>query len=82
MVCREPDTKRALVRIVRTPMSGVLVDPTGKQSGRGAYLCHKASCWGAKLKKARVEQALRASISDEQWAQLVQYGKTLLAQHE
>ena len=36
--------KRQLVRVVRTT-GGVLVDPTGKLAGRGAYLHDKRSCW-------------------------------------
>ncbi len=40
--------KRQLVRVVRTA-EGVLVDPTGKLAGRGAYLHDRRSCWEAGL---------------------------------
>ena len=36
--------KRQLVRVVHTA-NGVLVDPTGKLAGRGAYLHDRRSCW-------------------------------------
>ena len=42
--CRAVMAKRALIRIVRTA-DGVRVDPTGKLTGRGAYLHDKRSCW-------------------------------------
>jgi uncharacterized protein len=42
--CRTVMAKRQLVRVVRTT-DGVLVDPTGKLAGRGAYLHDRRSCW-------------------------------------
>jgi len=33
--CRQVRAKRELIRIVRTPEGRVLIDPTGKKSGRG-----------------------------------------------
>ena len=45
--------KRQLVRLVRTEQ-GVLVDPSGKRAGRGAYLHDRRSCW---------EVALRGSLA-------------------
>ncbi len=37
--CREMKNKRDLIRVVRTPEGNIEIDPTGKKSGRGAYLC-------------------------------------------
>jgi hypothetical protein len=54
--------KRALIRVVRTP-EGVRVDPTGKASGRGAYLHDRRSCWEAGLRGA-LARALRTELSD------------------
>ena len=31
--------KKELIRVVRTPEGEVLIDLTGKKSGRGAYIC-------------------------------------------
>ena len=36
--CQEMKNKKELIRIVRTPESEILLDPTGKKSGRGAYV--------------------------------------------
>ena len=39
VACRQTGAKRQLVRVVRAPDGSVTIDPTGKRSGRGAYLC-------------------------------------------
>ena len=56
--CREMKEKKALLRIVRTPEGEVLLDSTGKKSGRGAYVCHDPAC----LKKARKSRALERAF--------------------
>ena len=38
VVTREKYPKQELIRVVRTPEGKVVVDLTGKQNGRGAYL--------------------------------------------
>jgi predicted RNA-binding protein YlxR (DUF448 family) len=67
--------KRTLIRIVRTPQ-GVVVDPTGKLAGRGAYLHNQLSCWTKGIKGA-LAQALRTEISDEDKDRLLAFGETL-----
>ena len=55
--CAAHRPKRELVRVVRTPEGTILLDPGGKKSGRGAYLCPDAAC----LKKARKARRLEFS---------------------
>ena len=38
VVTREKTHKMNLIRVVRTPEGNVIVDPTGKANGKGAYL--------------------------------------------
>jgi predicted RNA-binding protein YlxR (DUF448 family) len=38
-----------MIRLVRTPQ-GIVVDPTGKLAGRGAYLHDRRECWELSLK--------------------------------
>lgn len=64
VVCREHGGKRALTRVVRTA-EGVVVDPTGKMNGRGAYLCDKASCWQRALTGEVLARALRTPLTDQ-----------------
>ncbi len=56
--CREMKDKRVLLRIVRTPEGEILLDSTGKKSGRGAYVCPDPEC----LKKARRSKALERAF--------------------
>ena len=56
--CREMRDKRVLLRIVRTPEGEILLDSTGKKSGRGAYVCPDPEC----LKKARRSKALERAF--------------------
>lgn len=55
VVTREKLPKKELVRIVRTN-DGVIVDPTGKVNGRGAYL---------KIDKNVFEKAKQTKILDK-----------------
>ncbi len=57
--CRLEAGKRTLIRIVRTADQRVVVDPTGKASGRGAYLHGTRSCWEKALKGSSIEHALK-----------------------
>lgn len=63
VACRQQQAKRALVRAVRTGEGRVVVDPTGKLAGRGAYVCHQARCWQAALRKDGLARALKTTIS-------------------
>jgi predicted RNA-binding protein YlxR (DUF448 family) len=50
-----------MIRLVRTA-EGILVDPTGKLAGRGAYLHDRRECWERALKGA-LSHALKVEIS-------------------
>ena len=74
--CREIRPKRELIRIVRTE-SGVEIDPTGKRSGRGTYLCKTKSCWDAALKKEHLDRALRTKTTAKDKKGLALYAEML-----
>ncbi len=67
--------KRQLVRIVRSA-DGVLVDPTGKLAGRGAYLHDRRSCWETGL-KGSLAHAIRVNLTAADREHLVAFMKTL-----
>lgn len=77
VACKESKPKRELLRVVRTPDGHVLLDATGKKSGRGAYLCARYSCWETALKKKRLEQEFEVSISEEDRVGLEAFVTTL-----
>lgn len=75
--CRRTSAKREFVRLVRTPQGRIEVDPSGKKSGRGAYLCPSAACWEAALSKGRLSSALKTTIEAEAKAFLLEYAQSL-----
>lgn len=72
IACRQVAGKRSLVRLVRTA-DGVVIDPTGKKAGRGAYLHPYQECWQAGLRTHRIEQALRTRLTEPERATLAAY---------
>jgi predicted RNA-binding protein YlxR (DUF448 family) len=67
VACRQTSAKRQLVRIVRTPDGRVTVDPTGKLSGRGAYVCDSPTCRQAAVKqRGAVARALKVETIPEE----------------
>ena len=77
VACRRTTAKRELVRIVRTPQGTVETDPTGKKSGRGAYLCKAQQCWQLVLKKGRLDNALKAKLTPQEKEALLEYAHSL-----
>lgn len=73
--CGEMKSKKEMVRVVKTE-SGIFLDATGKQNGRGAYLCANAEC----LKKAKkckgLERSFKMPVSSEIYEELEKEMKT------
>lgn len=74
VACRSERPKREMVRIVRAPDGVVSVDPTGKQSGRGAYLCLQPTCWQTALKRHALDRALKTELSAADREALAAFG--------
>lgn len=53
IVTKEKLPKNKLIRIVRTPALNVVIDETGKQNGRGAYLKKNIEVY-EKAKKTKI----------------------------
>ena len=59
--CQERKEKKELIRVLRTPEGAVILDPTGRANGRGAYLCRSAAC----LQKAGRNRGLARALEQE-----------------
>lgn len=73
--CGETKLKPELIRVVRSPEGEVSLDPTGKKSGRGAYLCRSAACLKRAVKSKQLARNLDCAIPDEiadQLAELIE----------
>jgi hypothetical protein len=73
IACRKKIDKSQLTRIVRTLDEGVIIDPSGKQNGRGAYLCHDSDCWEMAISTPLLSKALRVTISSAEKETLRQH---------
>lgn len=51
------------MRIVRSPEGEISFDPTGKKSGRGAYVCKNAECFHAAIKNHGFSKAFKESVA-------------------
>ena len=68
--CGEHFPKRDLVRVLRKPDGQIVLDLTGKISGRGAYVCRSVNCLKKARRSRRIESSLECSIPDEVYAEM------------
>lgn len=68
--CGEHFPKSSLIRILRTPEGEIIIDQTGKKSGRGAYICKNAECLKKARKQRRLESSLECAIPNEVYERL------------
>jgi predicted RNA-binding protein YlxR (DUF448 family) len=68
--CGEMKGKKELVRIVRTDAGEFSLDPTGKKSGRGAYICPNAECLQKAKKTKGLERSFKQAVPDEVYESL------------
>ena len=65
MGCNSKKDKKDLIRIVKNKQNEVNIDKTGKQEGRGAYICNNIQCLEKVIKSKRLEKILDIKISEE-----------------
>ena len=70
--CREHKPKNEMIRVVRSPQGEISLDFTGKQSGRGAYLCKSCECLQKARKTRQLERALQTAIPEQVYERLEQ----------
>ena len=68
--CGEQKPKKELVRVVKTPDGEILLDLTGKASGRGAYICNNAKCLKKARKSKRIDRTFEMTIPDAIYEQM------------
>ena len=66
----ESKDKRSLIRVVRTPDGTIILDATGKKSGRGAYICRSAECLEKAVKSHGLERSLKMAVPPEVYEEL------------
>ncbi|MCL4554987.1 MAG: YlxR family protein [Actinobacteria bacterium] len=68
--CRKSQEKGTLIRIVRSPDSGISVDSSGRLPGRGAYIHANEECFDLAVKRKRFEPALRVKLYEDDTSRL------------
>ncbi len=63
--------KKAMIRVVRSKEGEVSVDPTGKKSGRGAYVSKSEEAVEIARKKHILERQLEADIPEAVYEELL-----------
>lgn len=82
IACQQKRPKRDLVRVVRRPEGAIEIDPKGKLSGRGAYLCLDGTCFEDALQQRKLARALKCPVDADQVASLRAQVEALLAARE
>jgi hypothetical protein len=65
VACRQTRPKAELLRIVRTPAGAIVVDPSGKAAGRGAYVCRNERCPDEAVKQKKLSRALGVPVGGD-----------------
>lgn len=62
MACNSKKNKYDLIRIIKKQNGEILIDKTGKQDGRGAYICNNIECLEKVIKTNRIARILKSDI--------------------
>ncbi len=65
MGCNQKKDKNELIRIVKNKNNEISIDKTGKQDGRGAYICNSEDCLEKLIKSKRLNKVFKTEISEE-----------------
>jgi len=70
VITKEKLPKQELIRVVRTPDGDVVVDTTGKQNGRGAYLKKDIEVFNKAKKSKVLNKILEVEVKEEVFTEL------------
>lgn len=73
VVTQERFPKKELIRVVRTPENQIVVDPTGKLNGHGAYVSKRKETVELAKKNKALNRALEQEIPEEIYTKLLEY---------
>lgn len=62
--CGQQKDKRDLIRIVKNNQGEIFLDKSGKEPGRGAYICDNAVCLEKLIKSRKLEKSFKMKIED------------------
>lgn len=72
IVTGESHEKKALIRVVRTPIGKVVIDKSGRLNGRGAYVVRRKEAILQAKKKNSFGRALEVEIPESLYLELLE----------
>ncbi|MCL2859089.1 MAG: YlxR family protein [Oscillospiraceae bacterium] len=70
MGCGAKKEKQELLRLTKNKQNAINTDQTGKNEGRGAYICYNVDCLNKCIKNRRLERNLGIKIENEIYEKL------------
>ncbi len=70
IACREMIPKKDMLRVVRNSEGNIVLDFSGKLSGRGAYLCNSDACVKKLRKQRLLHKTFSADVGEEVYARI------------
>ncbi|HEY8423968.1 MAG TPA: YlxR family protein, partial [Clostridia bacterium] len=70
--CRQPQPKKQLLRVVKTPEGEIKLDWTGRANGRGAYVCDNEQCMQKAVTKKLFNRDFKMNIDPSVYARLLE----------
>lgn len=78
VVCKKVLEKKSLLRIVKTAEGEILLDPSGRKNGRGAYICKDSLCFESLKKIKGLDRSFKCSISSSVYESLLEEVNSLI----
>lgn len=63
--CGESKSKKEMIRILKTEAEGIILDPTGRKNGRGAYICPSPECLKKAIKSRGLDRSFKMQVPKE-----------------
>lgn len=63
--CGESKSKKEMIRILKTETEGIILDPTGRKNGRGAYICPSPECLKKAIKSRGLDRSFKMQVPKE-----------------
>ncbi len=67
---REKKSKKEMIRVLKTPENEIVLDATGRKTGRGAYVCLSQECLEKAVKSRGLERSLKMAVPAEVYEDL------------
>ena len=68
--CQEMKNKKEMIRVLKTPEDKIVLDTTGRQNGRGAYVCPCTECLEKAIRNHGIERSLKTAVPEEVYEDL------------